>query len=122
MPVTAKLSQKFYERLGDDITTELVDWFNAVDTEYQRQYREANDLNWERFKAELNGGLNSLRAELHGEINALRSELRSEMNTGFAALRLEMERLRSSMMKWMFVYWSGMMATQAALLYAVLGR
>ena len=28
MPVTAKLSRKFYERFGDDIANELVDWFN----------------------------------------------------------------------------------------------
>ena len=53
MPVTAKLSRKFYERLGDDIAGELVDWFNAVDTTYQSQLREINELNWERFKAEL---------------------------------------------------------------------
>ncbi len=100
LPVTAKLSRKFYERFGDEVTGELVDWFNAVDTTYQNQLRELNDLNWERFKA-----------ELHGEINSLRSEL-----------LLEMERLRSGMMKWMFVYWTGMMATQAAILYALLGR
>lgn len=31
MPVTAKLSRRFYERLGDDLANELVDWFNAVD-------------------------------------------------------------------------------------------
>ena len=28
MPVTAKLSRKFYETFGDEITNELVDWFN----------------------------------------------------------------------------------------------
>ena len=28
MPVTAKLSQKFYEKFGDEITNELVEWFN----------------------------------------------------------------------------------------------
>jgi len=28
MPVTAKLSRKFYERFGDDLTNELVEWFN----------------------------------------------------------------------------------------------
>ncbi len=108
MPVTAKLSRKFYERFGDEITGELVDWFNAVDTTYQTQLRELNDLNWERFKAHLDG-----------EINSLRSELRSEMQAGFAELRLEMERLRSSMMKWMFVYWTG---TMAIVVYAMLGR
>ena len=28
MPLTAKLSRKFYETFGDDIANELVDWFN----------------------------------------------------------------------------------------------
>ena len=34
VPVTAKLSRKFYERFGDDIANELVDWFNMVDATY----------------------------------------------------------------------------------------
>ena len=29
MPVTAKLSRKFYEKLGDDIANELVEWFKS---------------------------------------------------------------------------------------------
>lgn len=49
--MTARLSRKFYERFGDEIAGEFVDWFNAVDTTYQQQLREQNDLNWERFKA-----------------------------------------------------------------------
>jgi len=64
VPVTAKLSRKFYDKLGDDITSELVDWFNAVDTDYKNDLRELNDRNWERFKAELQAGLASQRAEL----------------------------------------------------------
>jgi hypothetical protein len=31
VPVTAKLSRRFYEKFGDDIANELVDWFNMVD-------------------------------------------------------------------------------------------
>ena len=34
MPVTAKLSRTFYERLGDDVANELVEWFNQVDAAY----------------------------------------------------------------------------------------
>ena len=44
MPVTAKLSRQFYERFGDEIANELVDWFNAVDTTYRAQLKEINDL------------------------------------------------------------------------------
>ena len=35
MPVTAKLSKQFYDRLGEDIANELVEWFNAVDATYR---------------------------------------------------------------------------------------
>ena len=64
MPVTAKLSSKFYERFGDDIAGELVDWFNAVDLTYQNQLKEANEVNWVRFKDHLDSRLSDLRADL----------------------------------------------------------
>jgi len=57
LPVTARLSRKFYERFGDEIAGEFVDWFNAVDSTYQQQIRDLNDLNWERFKAELHSAI-----------------------------------------------------------------
>jgi hypothetical protein len=39
MPVTARLSKKFYDRFGEDIATELVDWFNKVDAIYRTDLR-----------------------------------------------------------------------------------
>jgi hypothetical protein len=51
--VTAKLSQKLYERLGEDIAIELVDWFNAVDATYQDDLRELNKQNFRRFAARI---------------------------------------------------------------------
>lgn len=64
MPVTARLSKKFYDRFGDDIAGEFVDWFNAVDTTYQQQLRDHNDQNWERFKAELHSAIAQSEARL----------------------------------------------------------
>jgi len=51
--VTARLSRKFYERFGDDLTNELVEWFNQVDATYRSELREINELNWTRFEAKL---------------------------------------------------------------------
>jgi hypothetical protein len=79
VPVTAKLSRKFYEQLGDDIASELVDWFNAVDITYQTQLREINDLNWERFKTTLLSESASIKSELRGEFRAGLADLRSEL-------------------------------------------
>jgi hypothetical protein len=41
-----------------------VDWFNAVDSTYQQQLRDLNDLNWERFKAELHSAIAQSEARL----------------------------------------------------------
>ena len=53
MPVTAKLSRMFYERLGEQIANELVEWFNQVDASYRADLREINELNYARFSAEV---------------------------------------------------------------------
>ena len=53
VPVTARLSKRFYDQLGDDITNELVDWFNQVDTTYRSDLRDLNELNFARFDAKV---------------------------------------------------------------------
>src|SRR5438034_9631237 len=40
VPVTARLSKRFYDVFGEEIATELVDWFNAVDATYRADLRE----------------------------------------------------------------------------------
>ena len=39
MPATASLSKLFYDRLGEGIAQELVDWFNSVDATYRANLR-----------------------------------------------------------------------------------
>ena len=53
MPVTAKLSRHFYERLGEQVANELVDWFNAVDDTYRQDLRSLNEINFARFDAKV---------------------------------------------------------------------
>ncbi|MGH7753986.1 MAG: hypothetical protein ACREN5_14350 [Gemmatimonadales bacterium] len=64
MPVTAKLSQRFYETFGEDVTKELVDWFNTVDTTFKADLKELVDLRFARFEAKLEQRLAELRADL----------------------------------------------------------
>ena len=64
MPVTAKLSKRFYDVLGEDVANELVDWFNAVDLTYRTELRELNELNFARFEAKLEQRMADLRTEL----------------------------------------------------------
>jgi len=96
MPVTPKLSRRFYERLGDEIANELVDWFNAVNATYRSDLREMNELNFARFMA--------------------------SVDQRFAELDVRLEKLRADMLKWMFVYWTGTMLALAGFVFAMLQR
>ena len=64
MPVTAKLSKAFYDRLGHDVANEMVEWFNQVDAAYRSDLRELNELNFARFDAKLDAKLAALKSEL----------------------------------------------------------
>jgi hypothetical protein len=64
MPVTAKLSKKFYDTFGDEIANELVDWFNAVDATYRADLRDLNEVNFARFDAKLEQRVAELDAKI----------------------------------------------------------
>ena len=99
MPVTAKLSLKFYEKLGDDVATELVEWFNSVDATYRADLRELNELNFARFDAKVEQRLTVLQARLESKIEQRTGDLRSEMRESIAALRAEL-------IKWSFIFFA----------------
>jgi len=94
MPVTAKLSRKFYEKLGDDVANELVNWFNQVDATYRADLRELNELNFARFDAKLGQRI---------------AEVKAEFQVGLA-------NLRTDLLRWMFVFWATTLGTLVALL------
>jgi hypothetical protein len=71
MPVTAKLSKLFYDRLGEQIANELVDWFNQVDATYRSDLRELNELNFARFDAKLEQRLAEFEAKLERRLAEL---------------------------------------------------
>jgi hypothetical protein len=43
MPVTARLSKRFYDTFGDDLANEFVEWFNSVDAQYRADLRDMLD-------------------------------------------------------------------------------
>ncbi len=95
MPVTAKLSRKFYDTLGDDVANELVTWFNAVDLTYRTDLRELNELNHGRFMAKLAEGMTAIRADFERQIGAVRSDLKAEVGGIRSELKAEVGNLRS---------------------------
>jgi hypothetical protein len=97
VPVTARLSSRFYEQLGDETANELVNWLNAVDAEFRNDLRERDERNWERFRAELGIGMAQMRAEM--------AELRAAMTGEMSAFRSEVHGELRSHLRWMFIFW-----------------
>lgn len=73
MPVTAKLSKLFYERLGEEIAQELVDWFNSVD--YSGNLRQVNELTLARFDAKLEHRIGMLEIKLTAALARLEAKI-----------------------------------------------
>ena len=130
MPVTAKLSRAFYEKLGDAVADELVNWFNMVDATYRNDLRELNDLNFARFDAKLEQRLAELRTELRAEMQAgfARLDLRIDQVTSHADRRIDelastmktqLARLETRLTRWLFGFWIAQAATTAGLVLAV---
>ena len=89
MPVTARLSKLFYDRLGEEVANELVDWFNAVDATYRADLRELNELNFARFDAKLEQRVTQLDAKLEQRV----AQLDAKLEQGLAALRADVAGL-----------------------------
>ena len=116
MPVTAKLSRKFYDRLGDEIATELVDWFNAVDAAYRADLERLNELNFQRFDAKVEQRFAEADAKVERRFAQFEVKweqrfagLEVKVEKGFAELRSEFHRelatVRADLTKWAFVFW-----------------
>ena len=104
MPVTVKLSRRFYEVLGDDLANELAEWFNVVDAAYRNEFRDLFEVHFSRFDAKLEQRLAEVKADLRQEIaqrfGALEGRLtgfqeksvgfRAEMGERLAGLHAEM--------------------------------
>lgn len=90
MPVTAKLSKAFYDRLGHDVADEMVDWFNQVDLSYRSDLRELNELNFAHFDAKLEQRL---------------AEFELRMNAAAAAQEIRVERRFGEQSRWLVGIW-----------------
>jgi hypothetical protein len=114
VPVTAKLSREFYEKFGDKIADELVNWFNQVDATYRSDLRELNELNFARFDAKLEQRF--AESDARWKQRMAESDVRWEqrmarMDQRFAEFEVRWERrmadLKTSLILWMFGFWTG---------------
>jgi len=109
MPVTAKLSKLFYERLGEQVANELVDWFNLVDATYRADLRELNELNFARFDAKLELRLAELHAKLDGKVDRIAVQLDAKIDRVAADLNATLERRLGEQTRWLFVAWASLL-------------
>ena len=105
MPVTARLSKLFYDRMGEQVANELVEWFNQVDATYRADLRELNELNFARFDAKLEQRIAQVEAKIDRRIAELRAELIERIVRSEARLETLIERRISGLTRWMFAMW-----------------
>ena len=131
MPITAKFSKAFYDKLGHEIADEMVNWFNQADTVYRTQLRELNDLNYARFEAKLeqfDAKMDQRFAEQDGKWERRFGELDAKWERRFGESDTKWERrlgdlsakvdklaaiveaqphaIQASIQKWMIVLWA----------------
>ena len=119
MPVTAKLSRKFYETLGDDVANELVEWFNLVDATYRFDLRELNELNFARFDAKLEQRVAELRADMEARFARFDAKFEHCIASLDSKLDLRLAQMETRLTKRMFGFWIAQAATTAALVLGV---
>jgi hypothetical protein len=105
VPVTAKLSKAFYDRLGEQIANELVEWFNQVDATYRNDLRELNELNFQRFGSRLDERVAASEAKFEVRM----AELESTLGRELARLEATLERRLGEQTRWLFVAWASLL-------------
>src|SRR2546426_1072371 len=127
IPASAGVPKRFYDVVGKDIATELVDWFNAVDATYRADLRELNELNFARFDAkleqrlatldaawqgrwtELDAKLEQRLAELDAKWGGRWTQLDAKLEQRLAELRVELVKELAGVksgLKWMLAFWA----------------
>jgi uncharacterized protein YceH (UPF0502 family) len=126
MPVTAKLSRRFYERFGDEITNELVEWFNQVDATYRADLRELNELNFARFDAKLEQRFAQSEAKVEQRFAQFAAKLEQrfaesevKLEQRFAQVDAKIEQrvaqVEVRLIRWMFLFWATNLAALVGL-------
>jgi len=140
VPVTVKLSKRFYDTFGEDIANELVGLLNVVDAasradltrladEYHARLRGelerfATKADLERFATKEDLERFATKADL--ERFATKADLeryatKDDLAVLRGELRADMAALKADLMKWMLVFWVGTSLTTVSLVLTVVG-
>lgn len=112
MPITAKLSREFYDRLGDSVANELVEMLNTVDLNYKTELRGLNELNFARFDAKVEqrfaesaASIDKRFAESNATMDKRFAEFAIAIDRRFSALEQHVERTQARILMWSFSFW-----------------
>ena len=115
MPITAKLSRRFYEKLGDEVTNELVDWLNAVDQSYRQEFRELFQAHFGALEVRFRG----LEARMEGFEREVTTRIAGFEREVTARLDARMAGQEKTLIRWMFGFWIGSWAAILATVVAL---
>jgi len=129
MPITAKLSRQFYEKLGDEVANELVGWFNAVDDSYRLEFRDLFESSFGRVEARLGevearveariARLETRMEHFEGQVNTRLERSEAAVARQLAEMRVDVSRMETRLIRWMFGFWIGSWITTIATVVAV---
>lgn len=119
MPVTARLSRRFYEQLGDEVPNEMVDWFNQVDATYRADLRELNELNFARFDAKMEQRFAESDARFETRWERRFVQLEARMDSEISALRELLERRLGEQTRAYYAAWAAQVVATVAILVRV---
>ena len=136
MPLAIKLSKRFYDTLGDEVTNEFVMMLNSLDDAYRTEIRDLFGSHTGQIDSRM-GQLEGRMDRLEGRMERLEGRMeRLEGRMGQLETRLvrveaqielleknlntridaKLSDLKASILTWTLVFWLGTMGTVVALL------
>jgi len=110
------------EKLGDDGAEALVELINEAQRETQNNVIKFVE---EKFEKRLSEELAKVRVELTERIEGVRTDLieriegvRTELKSEIEALKTNDEKVKSELIKWMFIFWVGQIGAILGILFA----
>ncbi|ODS34302.1 MAG: hypothetical protein SCARUB_00561 [Candidatus Scalindua rubra] len=100
MPIVVKIPKKVENILGEEGSSELIDFINTAFNDHKIDIIREVEL---RFESKLE----ALKSELRKEIVESSAKLRNEVTESIGALRNEMAESKVEIIKWMFIFWIG---------------
>jgi ABC-type uncharacterized transport system auxiliary subunit len=111
VPVTAKLSRKFYEAFGDDVAGELVDWMNATDTALRLELHESSEAQARALRAEWQRDLAALELRLGERMNAFEARMTKQFAEVDVRIEATVSKARDEIVRWIVAMWVATMVT-----------